>query len=445
MEQTARRGTTPKHPLKPMNRKPPRTQRQRWYLAMSGIILAAIVALAFLLFWLNRPVSITVGGRNTHVRIGSTIAEVYKDKHAETTPGNFLSINGRVLREGEGHPYTAQIDDRELTWEESSAYRIQGGEHLRFLDGGDVTETYQSTTEPIAPLLAFDGTGTTVEYVSQWGKAGVLEHRTGDESGEKLDVVTQEAVPCIVKRSWLFLEEDKKYVAITFDDGPAEPYTQEYLDILARYDAKATFFNLGDNVLQYPDLARRVIEEGHQLANHTMAHNQLTAVSAATVSSEINRSAQVINDTCGIATTHLRPPYGDFSSESWLASGGQVTASIRWSGDSQDWMLPGVDALVENALLNLHPGSVILMHDGGGDRSQDVEALPKILERLRDEGYTCVTMADLLRAEGSIPEEVCSGTGTMPEDATWPEQLAPEGYLQMLEGQDSQRVDAKDA
>jgi peptidoglycan/xylan/chitin deacetylase (PgdA/CDA1 family) len=222
------------------------------------------------------------------------------------------------------------------------------------------------------------------------------------------------------------IEGDGKYVALTFDDGPADPYTDQYLEILDRYGVKATFFNLGDNTQAYPDLARKVIEKGHQLCNHTMAHNQLTAVSADTIYNEITTSANVIENATGVKSSHIRPPYGDFSAESWLASKGSITASIRWTADSLDWKLPGAEAIVTNSTANSYSGMIILMHDGGGDRSQDVEALPSIIEQLQAQGYQFVTIADLMRAMGNIPEEVCSGSGTMPADAVWPEELAPD-------------------
>ncbi|MDO4797009.1 MAG: polysaccharide deacetylase family protein [Coriobacteriales bacterium] len=428
MRQTATPRDTAKHPLKP-NRRPPRTQRQRWYLVMSTSILAAIVVLGALLYWINRPVSITVNGKQTHVRIGSTATEVFEDKHVQTTPGDVVSVNDRVLRAGEGHAFSLKVNDQELSPQDGEAYCVQGDEQLEFSDGANVVEDYETTTEPILPELAFYGTGTTVSYISQWGRSGTLEHRTGKESGEQTQVVAEEPVPCIVTRTDLLLDEDHPYVALTFDDGPADPYTEQYLDILAEHGARATFFCLGDSVEQYPELAQRVVGAGHQLANHTMAHNQLTSVPDATVRDEIERSAAVIEGACGVATTHLRPPYGDFTERSWLASGGTITAAVRWSGDSQDWRLPGADAIVENLLAGVRPGSILLMHDGGGDRSQDVEALPKVIERLQEDGYELVTVSELLRAAGDIPEEVCSGTGTMPEGAVWPEQIAPDGYL----------------
>ncbi|MBR3326835.1 MAG: polysaccharide deacetylase family protein [Atopobiaceae bacterium] len=397
--------------------------------------IAIIVALAAILLvaggittmlWLRRPVTITVNGKTAEYAVGTTLRDIMNDRGIITNPGNYVTVSGEVLEPHNGYAYSARINGEQVPSEELEDYRISGSESIEYLDGEDRIEEYTVTTESIAPYLRMEGQGYTISYVSQWPREGILEHRTGTVSGEQVDVVTQETQDCIVTCRDFNLEGDRKYVALTFDDGPSSPYTEQYLDILERYGVRATFFFLGESVEQNPELARKVVEAGHQVANHTMAHNQLTAVDGETVRAEVRRSAEVIERDCGVATTHLRPPYGDFTERSWLATGGDVSASVRWSGDSEDWRLPGADAIVENALVNVHSGTVILMHDGGGDRSQDVEALPRLIERLQGDGYEFVTVSDLMRAAGDIPEDVCSGSAAMPEGCTWPDEIAPE-------------------
>ncbi len=386
----------------------------------------ALIALLAVLLWPKPPVTVTINGKTAEVPAGSSLKEAMDSQGIIVNPGDYVTVSGNLIVAHNGYAFSVNLNGNDLTQEEIESYRVQGSESIAFSDGKDRTEPCDVVTETIKPYLRMEGSGYEIQYVSQWAQEGVLEHRTGLESGEKADVMTKEAQDCVITCRSFDLDEDHKYVALTFDDGPADPFTQEYLDILDEYDARATFYNLGDNVQQYPELARRVVEAGHQISNHTMAHNQLTAVDDQTVKSEIERSAKVIADTCNVATTHIRPPYGDFTERSWLASGGTITAAVRWDNDSQDWRLPGVDGLVENALRSIHPGAIILMHDGGGDRSQDVEALPKIIERLQEDGYELVTVSELMRAAGDIPEEVCSGTGTMPEGCVWPDQIAPE-------------------
>ena len=401
-------------------------RRKRRFGIIAASILAAIAILSALLWWINRPVPITVNGAASEVRIGSTLAEVVKKEKLSLKPGNLVSVNDRVLEADMGRAFNASVNGKELSAEDVESYRVEGNESIDFSDGGNIIEEFDVQSESIMPYLRMEGAGYSLQFISQWGYAGTLEHRKGKRSGEAADVVTKEPQDCVITCMEPQIEGDGKYVALTFDDGPADPYTDQYLEILDRYGVKATFFNLGDNTQAYPDLARKVIEKGHQLCNHTMAHNQLTSVDASTVHSEIERSQKAIQEVTGKLTTHLRPPYGDFTERSWLGSGGTITASIRWNGDSQDWRTPGADAIIENALTNLHSGTIILMHDGGGDRAQDIEALPRLIERVQGEGYQFVTISELMRACKDIPEEICSGESTMPEGAVWPEEIHPD-------------------
>ena len=119
----------------------------------------------------------------------------------------------------------------------------------------------------------------------------------------------------------------------------------------------------------------------------------------------------------------IRPPYGDFNQNCWLLSGGTISASVIWNQDSLDWSLPGSDAIVQNALAGVQSGSVILMHDGGGDRSQDLDALPQIIERLQADGYQLVTLSELMASDPDIPSEVAAGNASMPEGALWPTEI----------------------
>lgn len=403
-----------------------RRRRKMGFGIIAGIILAAIAALGTLLWWINRPVPVTVNGEAAEVRVSSRLEEVMREQGITVNPGDYVSVSDRVLQQGSGNAFTAQVNGRTLTQAEVEDYRIAGNEAIEFTDGGNVCEEYEATTESVMPYLRMEGTGYSLQYISQWGYPGERETRTGKESGEVADVITKEPQDCVVTCVDPYIDGDTKYAALTFDDGPLSPYTEQYLDILSSHGVHATFFNLGENVEANPALARRIVEEGNEIANHTMAHNQLTAVSADTIYNEITTSANVIENATGVKSSHIRPPYGDFSAESWLASKGSITASIRWTADSLDWKLPGAEAIVTNSTANSYSGMIILMHDGGGDRSQDVEALPSIIEQLQAQGYQFVTIADLMRAMGNIPEEVCSGSGTMPADAVWPEELAPD-------------------
>jgi peptidoglycan/xylan/chitin deacetylase (PgdA/CDA1 family) len=269
-----------------------------------------------------------------------------------------------------------------------------------------------------------DGSWGSVTYIAQWPKAGITETRVGKISGETVEgEVVQEVQNCIVKCTMVTPDNGQKLVALTFDDGPSA-YTQKYLDILAQYGAKATFFVLGDNIGNYPEAAKAIVSSGNQIASHTGSHSELTTLDAATLQQELRETFDKINTTTGVQTTIFRPPYGEFTQRTWLNSGGVASVSVLWTQDSLDWKLPGASAIVSNCLSNITSGSIILMHDGGGNRDQDVQALPTLISTLQEQGYTLVTLDELLASDSSIPADIASGNATMPADATWPTELA---------------------
>ena len=193
--------------------------------------------------------------------------------------------------------------------------------------------------------------------------------------------------------------------------------------ILKQYDAKATFFNLGENIANYPDQAKAIVDAGCQLASHTQTHQQLPTLGAEKLQSELKATFDEIEKATGVKTTVIRPPYGDFKERTWLESGGLMSLSVLWNQDSLDWKRPGASTIVDNSLVNITPGSIILMHDGGGNRDQDVEALPTIIQRLQADGYKLVTVDELLASDPNVPEDIATGDATVPEGCVWPTEL----------------------
>lgn len=194
----------------------------------------------------------------------------------------------------------------------------------------------------------------------------------------------------------------QKTIALTFDDGPWPPHTQEVLEVLQRYEAKATFFWLGVNVQKYPDLAKEVVSQGHEVGNHTFSHR--TALSDdAVAQQEIAGSNQLIKEVTGATPVLFRPPGGRKNNglNDWAKQNGYTV--VMWSVQPNDWK-PGAtpDQIAQSVLEQAAPGRVVLLHDGGGDRSATVQALPKILEGLQSQGYRFVTVSELM-AQPSQP------------------------------------------
>ena len=178
-----------------------------------------------------------------------------------------------------------------------------------------------------------------------------------------------------------------KVIYLTFDDGPAVTYTKQILALLKKYDAKATFFQLGQNSTAHRDLTAAVLAQGHALASHTWDHADMTKLSTTALTHEIDETTRALSKAKGGPITCLRPPYGAVNDRVRAAVAGRKLALHLWDIDPQDWSRPGVNAIVSNVLAGAHPGAVSLMHDGGGDRSQSVAALAKILPTLAARGY----------------------------------------------------------
>lgn len=190
-------------------------------------------------------------------------------------------------------------------------------------------------------------------------------------------------------------------VALTFDDGPDPEWTPKLLDVLKRHGAKATFFAVGARVAEYPDLARRIVDEGHELGNHTYAHVDLSAVPAWRRQLELSLTQHAIAGATGMHTRLVRPPYQNTPSavsarqwETMLALDGDGYLVTLADLDTMDWSRPGVAAIVRAGTPYRGRGAVVMLHDSGGDRGQTVEAADQLLTKLARHGYRATTLAE---------------------------------------------------
>jgi peptidoglycan-N-acetylglucosamine deacetylase len=183
-----------------------------------------------------------------------------------------------------------------------------------------------------------------------------------------------------------------KYVYLTFDDGPSSRYTPKILDILSAYGVRATFFQVGRNVSYYPYLTRRAYLRGNSVQNHTWSHVDLRYVSWDTFKYQVLKTDSYIRAQTGYTPRCLRPPYGAVNSTVYSRAAALGKKIRLWTVDPRDWSRPGTSVIIRRVLDNVRSGSVVLLHDGGGDRSQTVAALPTILKTLKARGYTFYRM-----------------------------------------------------
>jgi peptidoglycan/xylan/chitin deacetylase (PgdA/CDA1 family) len=194
------------------------------------------------------------------------------------------------------------------------------------------------------------------------------------------------------------LTQGQKVIALTFDDGPWPETTGQVLDILKANNIKGTFFVVGQNLKNYPELGKQIVAQGHVIANHTWHHwyhffNQQAAAF------EIDRTTDLIYQVTGAKTTLFRPPGGMLYNGLAAYAKGQKYTVVMWSADSIDYKLPTVPRLINNVIKDSKPGGIVLMHDGGGNRSRTVEALPEIISNFKKQGYGFVTIPELLEME----------------------------------------------
>lgn len=191
---------------------------------------------------------------------------------------------------------------------------------------------------------------------------------------------------------------ERPAVALSFDDGPHPVFTNQILEILARYEVRATFFPIGLSVSGLGDILAKAADAGHAIGNHTWSHPYLPDLSAAGLREQIDRTSEAVGSAIGARPSMARPPYGSLTAEvldKWTGLGFEERI-VLWDVDSADWARPGAEMIAAKTLKEIRPGSIVLMHDSGGERSQTVQALPAIIEGCLERGYEVTTVPELL-------------------------------------------------
>jgi peptidoglycan/xylan/chitin deacetylase (PgdA/CDA1 family) len=191
-------------------------------------------------------------------------------------------------------------------------------------------------------------------------------------------------------------------VALTFDDGPNRTHTRHVLAILRRHNAKATFFVLGASASRNPDLVKQIATEGHLVASHSWDHPK--RISLEEWRTQIQRTREAIRKAGVSPSAYLRPPHGIINKAVKQACAEQGLTIVLYTLLSSDWTLPGKDKLVRQVVGKLAPGGIVVLHDGGGDRRQTVEALPEIIRGLRGKGLELARLDELLGQDPKVEE-----------------------------------------
>lgn len=193
-----------------------------------------------------------------------------------------------------------------------------------------------------------------------------------------------------------------KVVALTYDDGPNPPYTNQLLEILDRYQIKATFFVVGKRVEQHPDAVRLILSKGHEIGNHSYSHTALISEKPGFIWSEIQKTDELLRQLGVKDEIHFRAPYGRKLIVLPYLLAKLHKKNILWTIDSKDYEASSSEMIETSVLEQVRPGSIILMHDGGGERSRTVEATERLIENLKQKGYSFQTVSNLISKRSII-------------------------------------------
>jgi peptidoglycan/xylan/chitin deacetylase (PgdA/CDA1 family) len=208
---------------------------------------------------------------------------------------------------------------------------------------------------------------------------------------------------------------DGPYIAMTFDDGPSATLTPKLLDLLAAHHIKATFFVIGENVAEHPEIVARAAREGHEIANHSWSHPNFGKMSDESVRRQIQQTDDAIKSATGKRPTLLRPPYGSITGREkrWIHDefGYDI---ILWDVDPYDWKRPGPAVVRARILKETRPGSIVLSHD---IHPGTIEAMPSTFVELEAKGFKFVTVSELIRMAAARPSHASPQQGNAPSSA----------------------------
>ena len=218
---------------------------------------------------------------------------------------------------------------------------------------------------------------------------------------------------------------DGRFIAMTFDDGPSEKLTPELLDILAQHHIHATFFVIGRNVVEHPEILLRAVREGHEIGNHSWSHPAFGKMRDESVRAELRKTDDAIRAAIGVRPVLMRPPYGSITArqKKWINSefGYRI---ILWDVDPLDWKRPGPAVVTSRIVRETRPGSIILSHD---IHPGTITAMPDTLDHLQAKGFKFVTVSELIAMGKPMPPKEPGTEGStrvsLPGDPRAPQQI----------------------
>ena len=355
-----------------------------------GTGLALFIFFEAWLFPAFQEAPVSVNGRTVIISEPATAADAVREAGFAVTGGDLRDIDGDILEPGRGWAPQVVIDGEPG----GLGAPIKRDARIEFVPGFDRVERMKAEVEELVVATVNRGRGpyTRIERKGAPGRKLVVRGRTSGKIISAKNLVRPR--PMVISHT---RERPHKVVALTFDDGPHPPYTKQIVKILRALDVKATFFVIGEQAIKFPSSVLAVRNAKQQIANHSFSHNRMDSADEESVTRDLRAAGDYIFAAANFKPTWFRPPYGAGSAELSAIADQMGYRVVKWNIDSRDWTGIGPKRIANKVVRSVYPGAIILMHDGGGDRTNTVRALPQIIRRLYERGYTFVTLDQLVK------------------------------------------------
>ena len=355
-----------------------------------AIVAGAVMVAPHILQW---PVTVTINGATTQISYGTTVRRAALGQlERGQLYGDMLAVDGEVFEQFGGEGPSFFIDGDQVDPETS----IRSSRTITVSRGSDTTEPVNEEEVEVLPELTLRGSGP-FRRVANPGQIGTTLRTYGTLSGIEISSEEITGLEAVEVRASSLRGNSPRAIALTFDDGPHPDHTPAILDVLAEEGVQATFFVIGTEVARHPEIARRIVEEGHQIANHSYNHPDYRNLTYQEIRTDVERSQDIIENATGVRPDWVRPPYGLTDASVYSVLGDKDMMIAHWTVDPTDWRIPGARTIRNRVVSHTQPGSVILLHDGGGNRTQTVRATRGIIRDLRADDFEFVTVEQLYR------------------------------------------------
>jgi peptidoglycan/xylan/chitin deacetylase (PgdA/CDA1 family) len=369
-------------------------KRTRNWRPLVGCVLAVFVIGIGVLYGprvLNLPVKVSVNGQAYTTEAGTPLMAFLDDTITlDTYRGDLLAVDGSILATGTAGEPIIMLNRHRA----KPNALLSAGDKVVVTRGADETEQTVEKFVYNTPKLKRSGSGVLITVTTP-GTVGVTLKKVGEISGKLASKTTKTPAQPVSLNQVTAKKVKPKVVALTFDDGPNPGETEALLRVLAKAKVPATFFMVGRNVKRYPELAQQVAKAGHQIAGHGYSHTSLKTLAPPKLESELLQTTKAIETATGQRPLWLRPPYGAANATTYSLLGEHDIKVALWNVDPQDFRRPGAKVIAKRVVKRVRPGSVILLHDGGGTRTQTVKAVKSIIKKLKKKGYTFVTIQQM--------------------------------------------------